>query len=90
MPAATLDAVADHGRPHSNAVGRTYDAIRGTFDELRWIGIDFETVVDDLERRGSRFICQELGQADRVSDRPDGESGRGGYAGWSYEADERG
>lgn len=52
MPAATLTAVADHGRPHGNAVEGTYDAARGTFDELRRIGIDFEDVVDDLEQQG--------------------------------------
>ena len=52
MPAATLAAVADHGKPHGNAVAGTYDAARETFDGLRRVGIDFAKVVDDLEQQG--------------------------------------
>jgi transaldolase len=52
MPAATLDAVADHGRLRGNAIMGTYEAARGTFDKLRAIGIDFEDVVNGLEEQG--------------------------------------
>jgi transaldolase len=52
MPAATLAAVADHGRPRGNAVAGTYDAARGTFDDLQRVGIDFKDVVDGLEEQG--------------------------------------
>ncbi|RYF19639.1 MAG: transaldolase [Oxalobacteraceae bacterium] len=52
MPAATLAAVADHGRPRGNAVAGTYDAARVVFEDLRRIGVDFAQVVDDLEQQG--------------------------------------
>jgi len=52
MPAATLEAVADHGQPCGNAVAGTYEAARGTFDDLRQAGIDFEDVVTGLEEGG--------------------------------------
>ncbi len=52
MPAATLDAVADHGRPRGNAIAGTYEAARRTFDELQRIGIDFDDVVSGLEEQG--------------------------------------
>ena len=52
MPAATLAAVADHGRPHGNAVAGTYDAARAVFEDLRRVGIDFAEIVDTLEQQG--------------------------------------
>jgi transaldolase len=52
MPAATLDAVADHGRPRGNAIEGTYETARTTFEALQRIGIDFEDVVDELEKQG--------------------------------------
>ena len=52
MPAATLNAVADHGRPRGNAIKGTYEAARSVFDDLRRIGIDFEDVVNGLEEQG--------------------------------------
>jgi hypothetical protein len=52
MPAATLDAVADHGRPRGNAITGTYEPARSTFDKLQMIGIDFEDVVNGLEEQG--------------------------------------
>jgi len=52
MPAATLAAVADHGRPRGNAVAGTYDAARVVFEDLRRVGVDFAQVVDDLEQQG--------------------------------------
>ena len=52
MPAATLDAVADHGRPHGDAIRGTYEAARGVFRDLENVGIDFISVVDGLEETG--------------------------------------
>jgi transaldolase len=52
MPEATLEAVADHGRPRGNASGGTYAAARATFDALQEIGIDFQDVVNELESQG--------------------------------------
>jgi transaldolase len=52
MPAATLEAVADHGQPRGNAIAGTYEAARSTFADLKRIGIDFESVVNGLEEQG--------------------------------------
>lgn len=52
MPAATLEAVADHGRPRGNAIAGTYDAARIVFRDLEEIGLDFEDVVTRLEEQG--------------------------------------
>jgi transaldolase len=52
MPAATLDAVADHGRPQGNVIEGTYEAAREVFRELEQIGIDFTEVVNGLEEQG--------------------------------------
>jgi transaldolase len=52
MPAATLEAVADHGRPHGDAITGTYGAAREVFRELEQTGIDFADVVKGLEEQG--------------------------------------
>lgn len=52
MPAATLDAVADHGRPRGNAIAGTYEAARAVFADLQRLGIDFAGVVTGLEEAG--------------------------------------
>jgi len=52
MPAATLEAVADHGQPRGNAIEGTYEAAHGVFRDLQRIGIDFEDVVTGLEEQG--------------------------------------
>ncbi|MBV9824962.1 MAG: transaldolase [Alphaproteobacteria bacterium] len=52
MPAATLEAVADHGRPRGNAIAGTYEAAHRTFEDLQRIGIDFDDVVTGLEEQG--------------------------------------
>jgi transaldolase len=53
MPAATLAAVSDHGRPHGDAIAGTYQAAREVFGDLERIGIDFADVVKGLEEQGS-------------------------------------
>jgi transaldolase len=52
MPAATLEAVADHGRPHGDAITGTYRVAREVFRDLEQIGIDFADVVKGLEEQG--------------------------------------
>jgi transaldolase len=52
MPAMTLDAVADHGRPRGNVVAGTYETAREVFRDLKRIGIDFGDVVKVLEEQG--------------------------------------
>lgn len=52
MPASTLEAVADHGKPRGNAVAGTYETARGVFGDLQQFGIDFDDVVNGLEQVG--------------------------------------
>ncbi len=52
MPAATLEAVVDHGQPRGNAIEGTYEAAREVFRDLKRIGIDFTEVVNRLEEQG--------------------------------------
>ena len=52
MPAATLEAVLDHGRVRGNTITGTYAAARAVFADLRRIGIDFTDVVTVLEAAG--------------------------------------
>jgi transaldolase len=52
MPAATLDAVADHGLVRGTAIKGTYEVARGVFHDLQRIGVDFEDVVKELEEQG--------------------------------------
>jgi transaldolase len=52
MPAVTLEAVADHGRPHGDAITGTYEAAREVFRDLEQIGVDFADVVKGLEEHG--------------------------------------
>jgi transaldolase len=52
MPEATLDAVADHGVIRPNAVQGTYLDARKTLDDLAAVGVDYDDVVDLLEREG--------------------------------------
>ena len=52
MPAATLEAVADHGRPRGDAVRGTYEAAWAAFEDLRRVGVDFNDVVEGLEVQG--------------------------------------
>jgi transaldolase len=52
MPAMTLHAVAEHGRPRGDTVTGAYDAAREVFSELRQIGIDFGDIVKVLEEQG--------------------------------------
>jgi transaldolase len=52
MPEATLDAVADHGEIGDDTVTGHYAESLGVLDELKAAGIDYDDVVDLLEREG--------------------------------------
>ncbi|MCU1591815.1 MAG: tal [Frankiales bacterium] len=52
MPEPTLDAVADHGVIHGDAVTPSYAAAQQLLDDLEAAGIDYDDVVELLEVEG--------------------------------------
>ncbi len=64
MPAATIEALADHGRLRGTDTGCTgYDEARQVFEELAELGIHYDDVVTTLEVEGVRKFAdswQEL------------------------------
>ncbi|MGW0663888.1 transaldolase [Streptodolium elevatio] len=52
MPEATLEAVADHGDIHGDAVRGTYDAARADLAALEQLGVSYDEVVQLLEDEG--------------------------------------
>jgi transaldolase len=52
MPEATLEAVADHGEVRGDTVRGSYDEARQVLADLAAAGIDYDDVVDLLEREG--------------------------------------
>jgi transaldolase len=52
MPEGTLVAFADHGTPQANSIVGAYATARKTLDDLAAIGIDYDDVVELLEREG--------------------------------------
>lgn len=68
MPAMTLDAVADHGRPRGNVVAGTYEAAREVFRDLQRIGIDFGDVVEVLEGQGLASFAKSWDELDCFRD----------------------
>jgi transaldolase len=56
MPEATLEAVADHGVVRGDTVRDGYAEAQQVLDDLKAAGIDYDDVVDQLEREGvSKF-----------------------------------
>jgi transaldolase len=56
MPEATLDAVADHGVVRGDTVRGSYAEAQQVLDDLKAAGIDYDDVVEQLEREGvSKF-----------------------------------
>jgi transaldolase len=51
MPEETIDAFQDHGRV-AETLTQDVDAARKLFDDLRTAGVDYDDVVDTLEREG--------------------------------------
>jgi transaldolase len=52
MPEATLDAVADHGKITGDTVHGRYEEAQQLLDRLAALGIDYDDVVETLEREG--------------------------------------
>jgi transaldolase len=52
MPYATLQAVADHGVVTGDTVRSRYAESRAVLDALAEVGVDYDAVVDQLERDG--------------------------------------
>ncbi len=50
MPEATIKAFADHGVTSADAVTSSYPAAQKVLDDLASIGVDYDDVVDTLER----------------------------------------
>ena len=56
MPEATLEAVADHGVVRGDTVTGSYPQAQQVLENLKAAGIDYDDVVDQLEREGvSKF-----------------------------------
>lgn len=57
MPAATLDAVADHGRITGDTISPNVESARLTWERLAALGINYDTIVNELEVAGvTQFI----------------------------------
>jgi transaldolase len=52
MPAATVEAYADHGQTTADTVTPHYQDAQQVFEELTRAGVDLDDVVDVLEREG--------------------------------------
>jgi transaldolase / glucose-6-phosphate isomerase len=52
MPEKTLEALLDHGRKPGDTVKEGVPAARRTLDDLRAVGIDVESVGDELQKSG--------------------------------------
>ena len=52
MPGATLEAVADHGRISGNTIAGTYEESAALLNRLGELGVDYNDVVELLEREG--------------------------------------
>lgn len=57
MPEATMEAVADHSEAGDDTVRGSYGAARQVLDDLATMGIDYDDVVNLLEREGvEKFV----------------------------------
>ena len=52
MPEPTIHAFADHGEVRPDAVTGAYDDAQRALDQLAEVGVDYDDVVDTLEREG--------------------------------------
>jgi transaldolase len=52
MPGTTLEAVADHGRISGNTIAGTYEESAALLNRLGELGVDYNEVVELLEREG--------------------------------------
>jgi transaldolase len=76
MPEATLDAVADHGKIRGDTIHGHYDEAQQVLDRLAAIGVDYDDVVETLEREGvekfetswTQLLESVQEQLDRIGD----------------------
>jgi transaldolase len=76
MPEATLEAVADHGKIPGDTIHGHYDDAQQVLDRLAAIGIDYDDVVETLEREGvekfetswTQLLESVQEQLDRIGD----------------------
>ena len=52
MPEKTLQAFADHGEVDGDQVTTRYDDARRVMDDLAKVGVDYDDVIETLEREG--------------------------------------
>jgi transaldolase len=52
MPQKTLDSFADHGEVHGDQIRGKYDEARQVMADLARVGIDYDDVIEALEREG--------------------------------------
>ncbi len=52
MPEKTMEAFADHGEVRGDTVTGRADPAQQVFDRLAAVGVDFDDVLDVLEREG--------------------------------------
>ncbi|HET6562606.1 MAG TPA: transaldolase [Marmoricola sp.] len=58
MPEKTMEAFADHGELRGDQVLGTYDEARAVLDRLAAVGVDYDDVIDTLEREGvEKFVA---------------------------------
>jgi transaldolase len=62
MPEPTLDAVADHGEITGDTVTGHYAEAQQVLDDLKAAGIDYDDVVDTLEREGVQKFVDSWGE----------------------------
>ena len=62
MPEKTLDAFADHGEVHGDAVSGRAEPSQQVFDRLAAVGIDFDDVLEVLEREGVEKFAKSWGE----------------------------
>ncbi|MFI7388005.1 transaldolase [Streptomyces sp. NPDC049813] len=78
MPEATLNATADHGDIHGDAVTATYDASRAELAAVERLGISYDEVVKQLEDEGvAKFEIAWNDLLGTVADRLAGKEGAG-------------
>jgi transaldolase len=58
MPEKTMQAFADHGEVEGDLVTTRYDEAHQVMDDLTRIGVDYDDVIDTLEREGvEKFVA---------------------------------
>ncbi|MGH3663349.1 MAG: transaldolase, partial [Micromonosporaceae bacterium] len=69
MPAATVDAYADHGETNPDTITDQYPAAQQVLDDLARVGVDYDDVVRVLESEGVEKFAASWGELlDSVSE----------------------